>query len=679
ALVAAVLQIVPARALPPETMESVVSVLPKWPGRGQGGEGAPAGSVPEGSGVVVSRGSEGNALIATAWHVIEPAERIDVRLADGRILPAELAGHNAETDIALLRVKAQLPAFERAPRQQVAAPVCTIANAYGLGLSVSCGVVSALDVSNAGFNPVEDFVQTDAAANPGSSGGALVDGQGRLVGMISAIFAAEADTNIGVNFAISAPLLNRVVDDLRDDGAVDWVSAGWRLERLSRAERAETSGVRVAQVEEDGPAAASGIESGDIVTRIGPRRVQDPKDVVGALALVAPGGAVDVTVLRGAEERRIGLSFGPREANAETEEEAAASGDPDCEHPEPVCDARQAVFPVESFDPLASAVRIAPDLLVTNRHTVGDKAEAVVHTPSGQRKGEVIASAYRGDLALLRVDGLPEDGLVLAPDAAMDADIGAGPFYAVGADLGEKEIRVFAPGKLTLPPAEGAPLGRLHVTSAIQPGVSGGALVDEHGRLVGIATGGGEGRNEALPVREVGELLALRDADNAQAVHEDLGRALVRCAQALDRAEGSRRLAEDVTESIVEHCRASENAGQYQRAGRLLGTAGNIPASIDFNKAAVEQVPNSINARMSLLVSLQLAGRFEQMLPHARWLMKALPEEPQALRFAIQSGVWGGDTALAEKAYDKLEAVDPRQAQAARRFIDNAPPAPQSR
>jgi len=102
ALAIAVIQIAPANALPPEAVDSVVSVLPVWPDKPQGGgPDVPPGTAPEGSGVVMD-GGDGTSLIATAWHVIEPAERIDVRLSDGRILPAEVAGHDAATDIALV-------------------------------------------------------------------------------------------------------------------------------------------------------------------------------------------------------------------------------------------------------------------------------------------------------------------------------------------------------------------------------------------------------------------------------------------------------------------------------------------------------------------------------------------------------------------------------------------------
>ncbi|MBX2806318.1 MAG: trypsin-like peptidase domain-containing protein [Hyphomicrobiales bacterium] len=680
--VSAFLFVAPARSVAPETLQSVVSVLPVWPGQAQGGQGRAPGTAPEGSGVVVAADEDGSAFVATAWHVIKPAERIDVRLADGRILPAELAGQDESSDIALLRVRADLSAFTFAARPRLAQPVCTISNAYGLGLSVSCGVVSALDVSTAGFNPVEDFVQTDAAANPGSSGGALVDQQGNLVGMISAIFAAKSDTNIGINFAVSAPLLRRVVDDLRDDGAIDRVRAGWQLMRLSRAAQSKTSGARVDHLDADGPAAASGVMKDDIIIQIGPRRIQSPEDAIAALALVLRGSGVNVTLLRGERQLQVNLTFG--ETNRQAQINAPATDDPDCPYLKPVCDTRQAVFPIESFDPLASAVRIGAGMLVTNRHAIGNLSTAIVHTPEGPREGQVIASAYRGDLALLKVDGLPEVSLVLAPGTAND-DLEtqiSGPLFAVGADIGRRQIRVFKPGKLTLAPAKHASLGRLHVTSTMQPGVSGGALVDETGKLIGIVTGGGEGRNEALPARELVKLLELRTSADAGTIQTTLGGALARCAEALDGAESAARgtkLADALLTGILNDCRASENAGQYLRAGRLLGMAGHFKDSIEFNEAAVSQTPNSINSRISLLVSLQLAGRFKDMLPHARWLFEVASDDPQALRFAIQSGVWGGDKAFAESAYQKLLIADPRQAQAARRFIDNAPPAPKAR
>ncbi len=610
-------------------------------------------------------------------HVVARATRVDVRLSDGRILPAQVVAKDGATDIAVLRVDAALPAIAPAPRPDIAAPVCMIGNAYGLGLSVACGVVSALDVSNAGFNAVEDFVQTDAAANPGTSGGALVDKGGRLVGMISAIFAGDGDDNVGINFAVSTDLLLRVVDQLLDDGAVDFPSPGWRLERPSRAQLAEIAGVSVARTAPGGAAASAGFESGDLITQIGERRVLKPRDVIAALAILRPGAdPVDITILRGGLERVLQLPLDTPLTDPASIARATASdaGSTDCPHPAPVCLIRQAVFPISSLMPLASATRIGPSLLVTNRHVVGDRSDALVMTPDGQRTGVVVASAYRGDLALIEVDGLPPDGRVLGTEGGDLAR--ADRFFSVGADVSRQEVRVFDPGELLSLPAQHAPLGRLHVTAKMQPGVSGGALVDSDGGLVGIAAGGGEGRYEAIPIEDVRRLLALRDDPSAEAVQASLGSAMARCADAIkDLRSGDAGAAALVSEV----CRASANQGQFLEAGRVLARSGDFDAAIELHRLAVEQTPNSINARSSLLVSMQLGGRFENMVPHARWLMTAAPDDPQALRFGIQSGVWGDDLDLAEEAYDALLKVDPRQAQAARRFIDNAPPAPPRR
>ncbi|MDJ0859874.1 MAG: trypsin-like peptidase domain-containing protein [Dinoroseobacter sp.] len=653
----------PAQALPPETLASVVSVLPVWPGRAQGGTGGPPGVAPEGSGVVLRPN-----IVATAWHVIEPADRIDVRLSDGRVLPAELVGQDAASDIALLRVEADLPPIIFATDPDLADPVCAIGNAYGFGLSVTCGVVSALGVSNAGFNPVEDFVQTDAAANPGTSGGALVDPEGQLVGMISAIFASGAETNIGMNFAVSAPLLERVSEALLDDGTVRYPQPGWRLALPDRDVLARIAAPEVRVLEADGPAAQAGVQSGDLIVTIGPRRVYAPRDVIAALALVPQdASSVEVTIEREGSRQTLSLPIAPQ---AGIDEQAGTSEQlGDCPHATPVCLMRQAVFPISAFDPLGSATRISEDLLVTNRHVIGDRPDAVVYTPDGPRGARVVPSAYTGDLVLLHITGLPAEGYVPPLDAVLQEST---EFFAVGADVARQEVRVFDPGPLLLPPAEGAPLGRVHVGARMQPGVSGGALVDANGALTGIAVGGGDGRFEAIPLRDVQVLLELQEDGDAASITSQLGEAFVRCADLLSAS------APDPT-SVADACGNAQNQGQLLEAGRTLARLGDIDGAVALHQAAVDQVPNSINARISLLVSLQLGARFEEMTEHARWLTEVAADDPQALRFAIQSGVWGGDPELAEAGYQALLTADPRQAEAARRFIDAAPPRPPRR
>ncbi len=669
------------RATPEDALQSVVSVLPVWPGRPQGGSGQSSGVAPEGSGVVVRPG-----VIATAWHVVEPAERIDVRLADGRVLPARLVGQDVASDIAVLAIEAAVPVFEIGPAPALASPACSIGNAYGLGLSVTCGVVSTLQVSDAGFNPVEDFVQTDAAANPGVSGGALVDESGRLIGMMSAVFASGADTNIGINFAVSSDLLMRVTEAILTDGQVTYVEAGWQLQRASRDQLTRLAAPVVAGLAPDGAAARAGVRAGDQVVRIGDRRIRTPRDAIGALALVAPSDPpVPVLLSRDGAERTVELAFaaveapGPQASVPQASIPQATDGVGDCPHPAEVCTARQAVFPVSAFDPVASATRVGADLLVTNRHAVADHEMAVVHTPDGPREARVVASDYPGDLAVLEVDGLPAEGLVFSLEGAAAArGAPVGDLFAVGADVARQQIRVFAPGQALLGPAPGAELGRLHVTSSMQPGVSGGALVDGAGRLVGIAVGGGDGRFEAIPLEQVSALLAGREGPEAEEIHRTLGAALADCVEAVEAVQGGQAAAA-LVEAVASSCAASGNQGQLLAAGRVAARSGVFERAIELHASAVAQTPNSINARLSLLVSLQLGGRFEEMVPHARWLLEAAPDDSGALRFGVQSGVWGGDPELAEAAYQALLSADPRQAEAARRFIDNAPPAPPRR
>ncbi|MEP0455424.1 MAG: trypsin-like peptidase domain-containing protein, partial [Roseibium sp.] len=514
-------------------------------------------------------------------------------------------------------------------------------------------------------------------ANPGSSGGALVDGQGRLMGMVSAIFASRAETNIGVNFAVSNALLARVVAELSDTGKVSYVSAGWGLENPSRAELEFHAGAKVASLASGGPAQKSGLKVGDLILALNERAIRSPRDAISALALVRHGERASVTVLRDGQRFSFDLQFSDQVPEGARQDRSDV-GLPDCPYALAICRTRQAVFPVESFDPLASATRIDTDLLVTNRHVVADRTTVVAFTPSGPLKGEVIPSSYRGDLALIRVDGLPEDGAILFPSKDMTVQ---GPLHAVGADIARRQVRVFAPGEVILPPAGRADLGRFHVTSQMQPGVSGGALVDGKGTLVGIAAGGGEGRFEALPATDVLALLAGRDMPDALAVHGALGRALALCSEAMEQAtaRSSSEIKADLVERISETCHLSRNQGQYLEAGRLLGIAGASEEAITLHQAAVDQVPNSLNARLSLLTSMQLAGRYEAMLPHAWFVLENAQQDPRALRIAIQSGVWGGDLALARQAHAQMKEVDATQAEAALGFIESPPPKPAGR
>jgi S1-C subfamily serine protease len=222
-----------------------------------------------------------------------------------------VVGTDPASDLALLKVSADLPALPYAPEPVLGAPVCAVGNQFGLDLSVTCGVVSALHRAGTGFNTVEDFVQTDAVVNPGASGGALVDAEGRLVGLLSAIFTMESDANIGVNFAASAALVRRVTEDLRDYGQVRRGKAGLGLDDLAPEERAERVGVRVRGVLPGGAAAAAGIRAGDLVTTVDGRRITKVAEAIAAIQLKRPGEPVHLTLQRDDGSVTLSLVLAP--------------------------------------------------------------------------------------------------------------------------------------------------------------------------------------------------------------------------------------------------------------------------------------------------------------------------------------------------------------------------------
>lgn len=285
----------PATGFEAGVLDSVVSVLPLWPGHGRGGQSGKApGQEPEGTAVAI----RGGGYLVTALHIVDRASEITVRFRDGRLEPARLIGRDPPTDLAVLRIDRDLPAPEIGPEPGLGEPVCAVGNQFGLDLSVTCGVVSAVRRSGVGFNPIEDFIQTDAVVNPGASGGALLDGQGRLVGILSAIFTKESDAHIGVNFAASMALVRRVADDLIDRGRVERAPPGFALAELNDSERQTLSGVRIAALAPGGAAERAGFRVGDVITVLAGRVVRKSSDVISALHLHRPDETLEVRLVR---------------------------------------------------------------------------------------------------------------------------------------------------------------------------------------------------------------------------------------------------------------------------------------------------------------------------------------------------------------------------------------------
>ena len=275
-------------------LRSVVALLPDWPADQQRTE------EPEGSAVVVGEGG----LMLTADHVIGAAKTVRIRLGDGSVHTAEIAYRDQETDLAVLRANIDLPVIEMAPEPEPATPVCALGNAFGLGVSVTCGVVSATGRGGIGFNAVEDFLQTDTAVNPGASGGALVDAQGRLVGILSAIYTKSGDGDIGVNFAVSSALARRVLQAAAD-GRSPRRSLGASLQPTRPGPLA--AGLVVLSVREQSPAAQAGMRGGDVILAVDGWPVASVALLRGRLERADAGGVL--TLRRGESVSEVQLDL----------------------------------------------------------------------------------------------------------------------------------------------------------------------------------------------------------------------------------------------------------------------------------------------------------------------------------------------------------------------------------
>ncbi len=270
-----------------------------------------------GSGVIVS--PEGYLL--TNHHVIEGADDIEIQLSDGRRATAKLVGSDPDSDLAVLKVQLdKLPTvvFGRSDDLYVGDTVLAIGNPFGVGQTVTAGIVSALGRSQLGINTYENFIQTDAAINPGNSGGALVDTSGQLVGINTAIFSRSGG-NLGIGFAIPASTAQQVMDSIVREGRVTrgWIGVETRELTAELAESLDldnTRGVLISGVLQDGPAAAGGMRPGDVVLRVAERKTENPTQLLNAVAALKPGSSVTLTIMREKRQQDLRLTVAQRAA-----------------------------------------------------------------------------------------------------------------------------------------------------------------------------------------------------------------------------------------------------------------------------------------------------------------------------------------------------------------------------
>ena len=342
-----------------------------------------------------------------------------------------------------------------------------------------------------------------------------------------------------------------------------------------------------------------------------------------------------------------------------------------CTAPEPVRSVRHSVFIISAFNPFASAVRVSKTRLVTARHVVADGLDVDVILKDGSKiKGRVVPSAYDGDLVLIDVPALV-DGPV--PDIA-DTISADSTLYSVGADDGRRKVRVYPPGKVVLQPGPDTQHGRLHHTAYSQYGNSGGALVDARGRLVAIIASGGEGRFEAIPAADLKRLTDLSGPEFAKQ-SSAIGRAVRECTVTLE-TPMPRRISDEQAEDIAEVCSRTANRQLYDMAASALGQRLKATQAIRLSQASVARDPNSLNARLILLTNLHIARLYDEELPHIRFLLKHMPEEPMVHRFAVQAGKWAEDMELAKKGLELVKQHNPAQFKAAESFLQADIPRP---
>jgi serine protease DegQ len=285
---------------------------------GDEGSGAPQAGL--GSGVIISA----SGYILTNNHVVEGADEIEVILNDTRKAKAQVIGTDPDTDLAILKIdldKLPVIVLGDSDALQVGDPVLAIGNPFGVGQTVTGGIVSALGRNQLGINTFENFIQTDAAINPGNSGGALVDINGNLMGINTAIYSRSGGS-MGIGFAIPVSTAKYVLDSIVRDGQVTrgWIgvepqdlnselAATFGLDPVT----AKAGGVIITGVLQNGPAARAGIRPGDVITAVSGKPVRNVSQLLTAVAALKPGTPAPLTVLRKDSQSELSVTPGTRQ------------------------------------------------------------------------------------------------------------------------------------------------------------------------------------------------------------------------------------------------------------------------------------------------------------------------------------------------------------------------------
>jgi serine protease DegQ len=270
-----------------------------------------------GSGVVVSAAG----YILTNHHVVEAADEIEVALSDGKKLQAKLVGSDPETDLAVLRVaSASLPAitFGTTESLRVGDVVLAIGNPFGVGQTVTAGIISALGRSGLGINVFENFIQTDAPINPGNSGGALIDARGNLIGINTAIYSrTPGGASLGIGFATPVSTARMVLEQIIKSGNVTRGWIGVELQPITPAlaesfKLGTLEGAIINGVLNGGPADKAGAKPGDVLVSIDGKAILDPQSVLNVVTGLEPGSAAKMKLKRKGQDMELAITVGRR-------------------------------------------------------------------------------------------------------------------------------------------------------------------------------------------------------------------------------------------------------------------------------------------------------------------------------------------------------------------------------
>ena len=281
------------------------------------GEGQSQKSNNLGSGVIVSD----QGYILTNAHVVEAADEIEVALADNRRAKAKVIGADPETDLAVIKIDLpRLPAiiFGQSEQAQVGDVVLAIGNPFGVGQTVTFGIISALARSHLGINTFENFIQTDAAINPGNSGGALVDINGNMIGINTAIYSrTPGGASLGIGFAIPAATAKQVLDQLVQTGTVTrgWIGVAVQdltAELAASLKVSEARGTLITEVFSGTPADQAGMKTGDVLIAVDSKPVTDSGSMLTLISAITPGSSAMLKVIRAQKDLELKVTVGKR-------------------------------------------------------------------------------------------------------------------------------------------------------------------------------------------------------------------------------------------------------------------------------------------------------------------------------------------------------------------------------